>query len=112
MKFKSVSIHPFKYALKYPRNKSSDNHGTTDRGNKEICIYPHKNKQAERDTLLHEIVHALLHESNLLREEDDRDDREKKEEEFVLRFTPRLLAFLQDNPQIINYLVNQDENEK
>lgn len=106
MKFKYVNIHPFKYKLKYPKTSNSDTHGVTNNKLRTVTIYPHADEQQERDTLLHEALHALLHECLFF------GDNDAQEEEFVLRFTPRLLAFMQDNPRIVEFLVNEEETDQ
>lgn len=49
-------------------------------------------------TLVHEALHALLHDAGL-------DWSDEDEEKMVERLTPRLCAFLADNPTQVEHLV-------
>lgn len=105
MKFTKVKIHPSVYTLSYPKTRNSELCGTTQHTRRKITIYPHDCPQQERDTLLHECLHALCHEIQFFKSDEE-------EENFILRFTPRLLAFIQDNPKIARYLINEKETNK
>ena len=105
MKFKQVKIHPGTYSIQYPTNNAGSPHGETDTDSRVISIYFSNDMDLYRDTLLHEILHALLSEIHYFQNDDI-------EEDFVRRMTPRLLAFLQDNPKITKWLVNEKEKSK
>lgn len=57
--------------------------------------------QAIRDTLLHECLHAILFIDGICSALGLNHD---KEEKLVGLLTPRLLALLRDNPQLVAYL--------
>lgn len=99
-KFNNVIVHPRQYVLKYPKNAHPREDGNTSHRRRTITIYPHNHEQAFKDTLLHEMLHAVLHEITFFPDMD-------QEEDFVLRFTPRLLALLQDNPLIFQYIIEK-----
>jgi len=57
-----------------------------------------------RDTLLHEILHALIDQTSVKRQLKDMD--KDLEEDFVWALTPRLLGLLRDNPELVEYLTS------
>jgi hypothetical protein len=63
-----------------------------------ITIDPEQAHDQTADTLLHEILHAVVGMTNL----DDRFGRH--EEEIVSRLTPALLSVIRDNPSLIRFL--------
>lgn len=105
MKFKKVIIHPAIYTIDYPQTHIGSDHGETDTDNRVISVHYSQDDNIHRDTLLHEILHAILSEIYFFKDDD-------AEENFVRRFTPRLLALLQDNPELIKWFVNEKSKNK
>lgn len=58
----------------------------------------------ERDTVLHEVLHAVLDQTGAKRRFKDID--KDFEEELVCELAPRLLQVLRDNPSLVGYLTN------
>ncbi len=58
----------------------------------EIQIKSGMSKSAERNTILHELIHAILQEYEL------------DSEELVRIITPALLSMLRENPEFVQYL--------
>lgn len=54
----------------------------------------------QADILVHEVTHALIHDSGYAFEDED------AEEAFVAAFAPRLTALLADNPDAIGTLLD------
>lgn len=98
MRFKKAILHPTDYAIFYSEHLEEDGH--TDTSKRNIVIKESGNEQYDKATLLHELLHAILHEINYF-------TNDEQEEDFVRRLEPRLLALLQDNPAIFKYLISR-----
>jgi hypothetical protein len=88
-----------------------DMHGYTDNDDKVIKINTSYTEQSVKDTLLHEIQHAIFHDTYAF-DVGDNGDPEVLEERVIRIFTPRLLQVMLDNPDLVDYLFKRDENEK
>jgi hypothetical protein len=62
--------------------------------------------QQLRDTILHEVLHALYYENGLANELKTTDD--DLEEQVVRRTATGMLQILRDNPQLIKFLLEKD----
>ena len=71
-----------------------------------IGINPAQHRAQRVDTLLHEVLHVVLAQSGDLRNYESLDD--KLEEHIVVSATPWLLVVLQDNPEIVAYLLETE----
>lgn len=78
--------------------------GLCDFSRRRIWIKDHLAPSSERDTVLHEILHAVVDQLDLKRRFKEEVDKQF-EEDVVYALTPRLLALLRDNPQLVTYLV-------
>jgi hypothetical protein len=74
--------------------------GATRYRHQSIVLDPDQHPQQLRDTLLHEVLHALNDTAYALG-----DPRTPIEEETILRLTPPLLTLLRDNPKLVEFLV-------
>ncbi len=61
-----------------------------------IKILDDMNLEHKQETLLHEILHGLIHFLNI--------DLDNKEEEVVTQFARGIMMVIKDNPDLINYL--------
>lgn len=98
MRFKKINAHPFTYKVRY--SNDIEDSGETSFQKRQVIISLNEDPQYNKGTLLHEMLHILLHDMNYFKEEAD-------EEDFVLRMEPRLLAIIQDNPKIFKYLIEK-----
>lgn len=65
-----------------------------------IAIHPQPEApDTERTTVVHEVLHACLHETGLTLNPE-------QEEEFITCLAPRLLEALQQNPTLVRYLLD------
>ncbi len=62
----------------------------------------------ERDTVLHEVLHALLDQTGAKRR--FKEVGTDFEEEMVVELTPRILQVLRDNPRLVAYLTEEVEH--
>lgn len=69
-----------------------------------IRIQPAVSEQILRETLLHEILHAIWWHMGLRDNPVKHDDAEVNEEEMILRVSHGLLTVQQDNPDLMRYL--------
>lgn len=74
--------------------------GATDLLNSVILINPEASEDQQRDTLLHEVLHAIAHTFHV--------QWCKDEERMIRRLTPLLLIVMQQNPKLSSYLFRGD----
>ena len=75
--------------------------GNHNRTLQRIRLNPSQGPDSLRDTLLHEILHAVCSNSGL----DGADEEFKKvEEQFIYLVVPGLLGVIRDNPLLLAYL--------
>lgn len=65
-----------------------------------ITLHPDQPADGARDSLLHEVLHALASQTDLNRDWAEHD------EAFVARLTPALLALLRANPALVQFLTS------
>lgn len=65
-----------------------------------ITVIPNIDEFSERDTVLHEIMHAILYQ-----QDNHRPDDQSLEESFVRPLATGIIAVLQDNPQLAQWLI-------
>lgn len=103
----SVKVGPFIYDIKLDaariRELEKENDmelfGFTTHNKLEIVINPDMADSMLRETVLHEILHAVIYATGL-------GDRftEKQEEHLVRALSPALFQFILDNPTVVRYL--------
>ena len=71
-----------------------------------ITVDPTQNPIMVQETMLHEILHACM---SLIGVSEEMD--EKVEESLVLRLSPVLMAFMKENPRMVDYLM-EDTTKK
>ena len=60
----------------------------------------------ERDTVLHEVLHAVFYAMNVkaVLPKDEAGDSKELEEKIIFALATRLLELLRDNPKLVEYL--------
>lgn len=86
------------------KESETDLYGITSHGILEIALHPTVAPMVMRETLLHEVLHAVLYNTGVADRMTD-----KNEEHLVRALSPALFALLRDNPALIQYLVENDE---
>ena len=100
-----VKISPYTWSVKWSRHEvlkhhpSGDACGACDMGSMSIAVDPGKHEDYARATLLHEILHACIRSSDPRLDEDN-------EETVVAAMTGPLLSMLRDNPEVVDYLMD------
>lgn len=103
----SLQIGPFLYRvyadidkIKDAEKESGSLFGVTSVGELEILLHPSSHDLVQRETLLHEVLHAVFHNVGL-------SERfgEKTEEQVVRSLSPALFDLLRRNPDLVSYLV-------
>ena len=102
---KKILVAPFEYdvALEPTLASIGEASGGCDPDRTRIVVDALLSESAKKDTILHETLHALIHQTDLARrlKEFDKD----LEEDLVFALTPRLFALLLENPELVEYLV-------
>jgi hypothetical protein len=108
----SVRVGPYTYVVKVDKDRikelekesDTDLYGITTHGLLEIVLQPDVADMVLRETLLHEVLHAVLFNTGL-------SDRmtDKAEEHLVRALSPALFGLLRDNHNLVQYLIGDDE---
>ena len=96
---KHVEIIGHKYSVVISTEMSEDELGRCDYNNQKILISNHQASDTIRDTLLHEIIHAIHWLMGL--------GDNSTEEEFTARTTTGLRSVMLQNPEVVNYLLGR-----
>lgn len=102
---KKIKIGGIFYQIKRERNLEDANQsvwGVTQYEESLIKIREGMSKQKEEQTLIHESLHAMLHESGI--------DNLANDENLVTPLGNMLYQFITDNPQMINRIISTNEN--
>jgi hypothetical protein len=104
---KSVRVGPFDFGIVVDKSAITEEeadqrsplYGSTDKKKARIVLHPQNAECVQRETLLHEVLHAVNCVSAI-----DADMGTEDEERFVRRTAPVLLSVLRDNPHLVAYL--------
>lgn len=75
--------------------------GETDKYKHELHIHPQQAPASMRDTVMHETLHAVFHESGA---GSVLDIGSAVEEKLICLLAPWVLMLLRDNPELVDYL--------
>jgi hypothetical protein len=97
-----VMVNPHSFELKVVPRLSTDAGvcGLCGEDDQRIAIDDDLGDTVEKETVLHELMHAIWHFTHLDKKYTDED-----EEAVAWTMAPRLLALLRDNPELVAYLV-------
>jgi Zn-dependent peptidase ImmA (M78 family) len=105
----TVIVGHARYTLRYEKELASiaGANGTCGEDVQSILIDPQMGKDMERDTVLHELLHAVFHLYDVRSSlpEDGDGDVKKLEERVVRPLATGLLVLLRDNPKLVDYLL-------
>lgn len=68
-------------------------------------VQPHAHEQILRETLLHEVLHAIWWHMGLRDNPVKHEDADVNEEEMILRLSHGMLTVQQENPALMRYLL-------
>lgn len=69
-----------------------------------ILMAPNNSADVERDTLLHETLHAIWNQTTLVKKYPD-GEQDSEGEYIIAELAPRILELLRRNPDLVRYLV-------
>ena len=101
---KKAKIGCFTYDIILSKAKQMSTHGETSVDNKQIIVYSNGNEEVVKETLQHEILHALL--EDVVTTIKDIESEDKMEEQLIRFLSPRLMSFALDNPKLARYIWN------
>lgn len=101
MKFKSGF---YTWKIIWSEEKADECFGKTDIGSKTIIVYKHDNKEVERETLFHEILHAAMDDKCEAIFGYDSGKLDDKEENLIRLISPVMMNILCENRELQNYL--------
>lgn len=107
----SVKVGPYVYSVgmdeakirQFEHERQAGFSGHSDHGALEIHIDPHNAPAYQRETLWHEIKHCVLRLSGF--------EGKASEEDIICRTSPMELAVLRDNPDLVRYLLDDDQEQ-
>lgn len=74
--------------------------GRCDNASAIITVCPGQDAHGSRDTLLHEVLHAILHQQGY-------NNQYKEEERYVRPLATGLITVLRENPTLVKYLTEK-----
>jgi hypothetical protein len=94
------------YTVKYDKHLSENSEaiGLTGPETQRILLDPQVGADVERETLLHELIHAICFQAGL-RLEGEPFQKTKVEEKVVWTVAPKILELLRDNPELVEFLL-------
>jgi hypothetical protein len=100
-----IYVSPHWFEVKYQKDlaKNAGATGTCAEDEQYILIDPELGATVMRETMLHEILHAVWHQTEL----DNRYSNDE-EEKIVWTLAPRLLALIRENPDLMTFLMEPD----
>lgn len=101
--FNRLRIGSFVYRIIETTHITNNDHGETDNDEKRILINTNYSTQVIRDTLLHEIQHAIYNDTFVF-EPGTKMDAEVMEERVIRVLTPGLMQVMWDNPILVEFL--------
>jgi len=101
---KKAKIGCFTYDIILSKAKQMSSHGETNIDTKQIIVYPNGNEDVVKETLQHEILHALL--EDIIPTIKEIESEDKMEEQLIRLLSPRLMSFVLDNPKLAKYIWN------
>lgn len=102
-----INFSPFDYTVHYLPAVDPINHGETSRDAKEIVIKNKGNPQSIQETVVHECLHVLL-EDLISMARAHSGGSEEAEEATIRVLSPRLLQWIQNNPELMKYLQRKE----
>lgn len=108
----SVTIGPHDFQIiwsgtemtRHARNSGEDRMGQTEIPLQLITIGDDRPRSGMQETLLHEILHAVIWEACITVPENPEETAENREEKLVGQLSGVLLDCLQRNPLVVNWL--------
>jgi|SRR6185436_738267 hypothetical protein len=105
---KKVKVGHARYTVRYEENLATiaGANGTCGEDTQTILIDPLMGPDMERDTVLHEVLHAVFHlsDARAALPKDDNGDAKEAEEKVIRPLASSLLSLLRDNPKLVDYL--------
>jgi hypothetical protein len=102
-----VKVGHVRYTLRVEKGLASiaGATGTCGEDTQLILVDDQVGPDQERDTVLHELLHAIFFASNV-KSILPGDDTKELEEKLILSTATRLLELLRDNPKLVEYLTS------
>lgn len=107
----TIIVGPYEYTVRLDKDRieelekeSGDElYGMTTHNLLEIAVHPHMHNTLIKETLLHEVLHAVLYVTGISHGMSDDD-----EEQLIRSLSPCLFMLLRDNPGLVDCLVGCD----
>lgn len=91
-------------------NRSQGLYGQVREQESEIALNPNQSYSQARDTVLHEVMHAIKTHT-LIGHPEAVESWSDLDETIALSYTPYLLMVIQDNPGLIDWLQKEEDND-
>ena len=96
------------YIVRVTKNMPNDFYGETKNDLSEIDLHPEQSPGKLRLTTVHESLHAIIHVFGIGRV---MGLNHESEEQFVVSLSPWILAWLRDNPKLVEFLMENRDRE-
>lgn len=103
-----IKIGSYTYTLVFSKEIAAEGHvfGSTHHHTLKIYIDPSTNPIVQEETLLHEILHAILFVSGMGYRFDEKEPQKRPDEEELIRsLSPMFHQVLKDNPHIFGVTI-------
>ncbi len=101
----AIIVAPHRFTVTYEDDLADNSQacGLCGEDKQQIHIDNDLGPTVERETVLHEVMHAIWHQTEL-----DRKFKDSDEEMVAWTLAPRLLALLRDNEELVRWLMSDD----
>lgn len=105
---KKVKVGPYDYGVRFDDDAMSaaGANGACLPDTATVLLDSTCSPSTERDTVLHELLHAVWKQTHLVIDYPD-SDSDSPGEKLIQTLAPRLLGLLRDNPKLVTYLTEK-----
>ena len=103
---KAVKLGPYTIPIVFDREamRVAGGNGAYNPDMSTIVLQDNNSLDVERDTVLHELLHAIWQMTNLTKRYPDQEE-DSDGEKIIMDLSPRILELLQRNPALVRYLL-------
>lgn len=96
---RKVDVGPFRYSVHFVPELTSER-GFVSTSMRRIVVDGSLPQDSQAETLLHEVIHAAIDQTNLRGKDDEEEER------LVAALSPQLFAILRSNPSLVSFITD------